>query len=141
MRSQHAKNKPETGAGLKGVKLVRKNPNVYYTGADKANSSSDGVGGGGIGLFEVIGKDVVEGINQWVVVEEIAVATRKGTSLRRQQGHNSQVLTTFFVEFGWFAWNAFRFCDVYSSWSFFNFFMVESPYCCGCKLLAWLCAC
>jgi len=69
------KNHPEMEAGLKGVKLALKILNDYYAKADKSHGSSDGAGGGIIGMLEVIESDFTKTITQMVSDEQTAADT------------------------------------------------------------------
>merc|ERR1719331_81015 len=69
------KNHPEMEQGLKGVKLALKILNDYYAKADKAHGSSDGAGGGIVGMLEVIESDFTKTITEMVAAEEMAAAT------------------------------------------------------------------
>lgn len=70
----YEKNKPELEQGLKGVKLALKILNDYYAKADKGHSSSDGAGGGIIGMLEVIESDFTKGLTEMVAAEQTAAA-------------------------------------------------------------------
>merc|ERR1719215_1610571 len=69
------KNHPEMEQGLKGIKIALKILNDYYAKADKAHSSSDGAGGGIVGMLEVIESDFTKTITEMVAAEETAAAT------------------------------------------------------------------
>merc|ERR1719161_1784849 len=69
------KNHPEMEQGLKGVKLASKILNDYYAKAGKAHGSSDGAGGGIIGMLEVIESDFTKGITEMVAAEQMAADT------------------------------------------------------------------
>merc|ERR1719263_624597 len=69
------KNHPEMEAGLKGVKLALKILNDYYAKADKSHGSSDGAGGGIIGMLEVIESDFTKGLTEMVAAEQTAAST------------------------------------------------------------------
>jgi len=69
------KNHPEMEQGLKGVKLALKILNDYYAKAGKAHGSSDGAGGGIIGMLEVIESDFTKGITEMVAAEQMAADT------------------------------------------------------------------
>merc|ERR1719379_3401696 len=69
------KNHPETEQGLKGVKLALKILNEYYAKAGKAHSSSDGAGGGIVGMLEVIESDFTKTITEMVAAEQMAADT------------------------------------------------------------------
>jgi chromosome segregation ATPase len=70
----YEKNKPELEQGLKGVKLALKILNDYYAKADKSHGSSDGAGGGIIGMLEVIESDFTKGLTEMVAAEQTAAA-------------------------------------------------------------------
>jgi len=70
----YEKNKPELEQGLKGVKLALKILNDYYAKADKGHSSSDGAGGGIIGMLEVIESDFTKALTEMVAAEQTAAA-------------------------------------------------------------------
>jgi len=70
----YEKNKPEIEQGLKGVKLALKILNDYYAKADKGHSSSDGAGGGIIGMLEVIESDFTKALTEMVAAEQTAAA-------------------------------------------------------------------
>merc|ERR1719408_236548 len=70
----YEKNKPEVEQGLKGVKLALKILNDYYAKADKGHSSSDGAGGGIIGMLEVIESDFTKALTEMVAAEQTAAA-------------------------------------------------------------------
>merc|ERR1719506_3622656 len=69
------KNHPEMEQGLKGVKLALKILNEYYAKAGKAHGSSDGAGGGIVGMLEVIESDFTKGITEMVAAEQMAADT------------------------------------------------------------------
>jgi len=69
------KNHPEMEAGLKGIKLALKILNEYYAKAGKSHGSSDGAGGGIVGMLEVIESDFTKGITQMVAAEQMAADT------------------------------------------------------------------
>merc|ERR1719324_2155266 len=69
------KNHPEMEQGLKGVKLALKILNEYYAKAGKAHSSSDGAGGGIVGMLEVIESDFTKTITEMVSAEQMAADT------------------------------------------------------------------
>jgi hypothetical protein len=69
------KNHPEMEQGLKGVKLALKILNDYYAKAGKAHGSSDGAGGGIVGMLEVIESDFTKGITEMVAAEQMAADT------------------------------------------------------------------
>merc|ERR1719408_264311 len=69
------KNHPEMEQGLKGVKLALKILNDYYAKADKSHGSSDGAGGGIVGMLEVIESDFTKGITEMVAAEQMAADT------------------------------------------------------------------
>merc|ERR1719331_1165730 len=69
------KNHPEMEQGLKGVKLALKILNDYYAKADKAHGSSDGAGGGIVGMLEVIESDFTKTITEMVAAEQMAADT------------------------------------------------------------------
>merc|ERR1719326_1958246 len=69
------KNHPEMEQGLKGIKIALKILNDYYAKAGKAHSSSDGAGGGIVGMLEVIESDFTKTITEMVAAEETAAAT------------------------------------------------------------------
>merc|ERR1719161_63607 len=69
------KNHPEMEQGLKGVKLALKILNEYYAKAGKAHSSSDGAGGGIVGMLEVIESDFTKTITEMVAAEQMAADT------------------------------------------------------------------
>jgi chromosome segregation ATPase len=69
------KNHPEMEQGLKGVKLALKILNEYYAKAGKAHGSSDGAGGGIVGMLEVIESDFTKTITQMVAAEQMAADT------------------------------------------------------------------
>jgi len=71
----YEKNKPEMEQGLKGVKLALKILNDYYAKADKSHGSSDGAGGGIIGMLEVIESDFTKGLTEMVAAEQTAAST------------------------------------------------------------------
>merc|ERR1719337_59287 len=73
-KATYEKNKPEMEQGLKGVKLALKILNDYYAKADKAHSSSDGAGGGIIGMLEVIESDFTKALTEMVAAEQTAAA-------------------------------------------------------------------
>merc|ERR1719265_2460534 len=66
------KNHPEMEQGLKGVKLALKILNDYYAKAGKAHGSSDGAGGGIVGMLEVIESDFTKTITEMVAAEQMA---------------------------------------------------------------------
>jgi len=67
------KNQPEMEMGLKGIKLALKILNDYYAKA-AAHSSSDGAGGGIIGMLEVIESDFTKGLTEIEAVEQQAAS-------------------------------------------------------------------
>merc|ERR1719329_714595 len=69
------KNHPEMEQGLKGVKLALKILNEYYAKAGKSHSSSDGAGGGIVGMLEVIESDFTKTITEMVAAEQLAADT------------------------------------------------------------------
>jgi len=69
------KNHPEMEQGLKGVKLALKILNEYYAKAGKSHGSSDGAGGGIVGMLEVIESDFTKGITEMVAGEQMAADT------------------------------------------------------------------
>merc|ERR1719181_290861 len=69
------KNHPEMEQGLKGVKLALKILNEYYAKAGKAHGSSDGAGGGIVGMLEVIESDFTKTITEMVAAEQMAADT------------------------------------------------------------------
>jgi chromosome segregation ATPase len=69
------KNHPEMEQGLKGIKIALKILNEYYAKADKAHSSSDGAGGGIVGMLEVIESDFTKTITEMVAAEQTAADT------------------------------------------------------------------
>jgi len=69
------KNHPEMEAGLKGIKLALKILNEYYAKAGKSHGSSDGAGGGIVGMLEVIESDFTKGITEMVAGEQMAADT------------------------------------------------------------------
>merc|ERR1719327_665299 len=73
-KAVYEKNRPEMEQGLKGVKLALKILNEYYAKADKSHSSSDGAGGGIVGMLEVIESDFTKGLTEMIATEEAAVA-------------------------------------------------------------------
>jgi len=74
-KAAFAKNHPEMEQGLKGVKLALKILNEYYAKAGKAHGSSDGAGGGIVGMLEVIESDFTKGITEMVAAEQMAADT------------------------------------------------------------------
>jgi len=69
------KNHPEMEQGLKGVKLALKILNEYYAKAGKSHGSSDGAGGGFVGMLEVIESDFTKTITEMVAAEQMAADT------------------------------------------------------------------
>merc|ERR1719387_3409793 len=74
-KANFEKNHPEMEQGLKGVKLALKILNEYYAKAGKAHGSSDGAGGGIVGMLEVIESDFTKGITEMVAAEQMAADT------------------------------------------------------------------
>jgi len=72
-KGDYEKFQPEMEMGLKGVKLALKILNDYYAKA-AAHSSSDGAGGGIIGMLEVIESDFTKGLTEMVAVEQQAAS-------------------------------------------------------------------
>jgi len=72
-KGDYEKNQPEMEMGLKGIKLALKILNDYYAKAAD-HSSSDGAGGGIIGMLEVIESDFTKGLTEMVAVEQQAAA-------------------------------------------------------------------
>merc|ERR1719215_2241722 len=70
-----AKLTAEMEQGLKGVKLALKILNEYYAKAGKSHGSSDGAGGGIVGMLEVIESDFTKGITEMVAGEQMAADT------------------------------------------------------------------
>merc|ERR1719326_622930 len=69
------KNHPEMEQGLKGIKIALKILNDYYAKAGKAHGSSDGAGGGIVGMLEVIESDFTKTITEMVAAEQMAADT------------------------------------------------------------------
>merc|ERR1719162_2782860 len=65
-------NHPEMEQGLKGIKIALKILNDYYAKAGKSHGSSDGAGGGIVGMLEVIESDFTKIITEMVAAEQIA---------------------------------------------------------------------
>merc|ERR1719148_58464 len=61
--------------GLKGIKIALKILNEYYAKAGKSHGSSDGAGGGIVGMLEVIESDFTKGITEMVAGEQMAADT------------------------------------------------------------------
>jgi len=74
-KAMFEKNHPEMEQGLKGIKLALKILNDYYAKAGKAHGSSDGAGGGIVGMLEVIESDFTKGITEMVAAEQMAADT------------------------------------------------------------------
>jgi chromosome segregation ATPase len=74
-KASFEKNHPEMEQGLKGVKLALKILNEYYAKAGKSHGSSDGAGGGIVGMLEVIESDFTKGITEMVAGEQMAADT------------------------------------------------------------------
>merc|ERR1719298_331965 len=74
-KAVYEKNRPEMEQGLKGVKLALKILNEYYAKAGKSHGSSDGAGGGIIGMLEVIESDFTKTITEMVAAEQMAADT------------------------------------------------------------------
>jgi len=68
-------NHPEMEQGLKGIKIALKILNEYYAKAGKSHGSSDGAGGGIVGMLEVIESDFTKTITQMVAAEQMASDT------------------------------------------------------------------
>jgi len=68
-------NHPEMEQGLKGIKIALKILNEYYAKAGKAHGSSDGAGGGIVGMLEVIESDFTKTITEMVSAEQMAADT------------------------------------------------------------------
>merc|ERR1719329_374196 len=68
-------NHPEMEQGLKGIKIALKILNEYYAKAGKSHSSSDGAGGGIVGMLEVIESDFTKTITEMVAAEQLAADT------------------------------------------------------------------
>ena len=72
-------NHPEMEQGLKGIKIALKILNEYYAKA-AAHSSSDGAGGGIVGMLEVIESDFTKTITEMVAAEQMAADTHDKTT-------------------------------------------------------------
>jgi len=68
-------NHPEMEQGLKGIKIALKILNDYYAKAGKSHGSSDGAGGGIVGMLEVIESDFTKTITEMVADEQMAADT------------------------------------------------------------------
>merc|ERR1719329_1923667 len=68
-------NHPEMEQGLKGIKIALKILNEYYAKAGKSHGSSDGAGGGIVGMLEVIESDFTKSITEMVAAEQMAADT------------------------------------------------------------------
>jgi len=68
-------NHPEMEQGLKGIKIALKILNDYYAKAGKSHGSSDGAGGGIVGMLEVIESDFTKTITEMVASEQMAADT------------------------------------------------------------------
>merc|ERR1719329_1032875 len=68
-------NHPEMEQGLKGIKIALKILNDYYAKAGKSHGSSDGAGGGIVGMLEVIESDFTKTITEMVAAEQMAADT------------------------------------------------------------------
>jgi len=73
-------NHPEMEQGLKGIKIALKILNEYYAKAGKSHGSSDGAGGGIVGMLEVIESDFTKSITEMVAAEQMAADTEEKTT-------------------------------------------------------------
>jgi len=74
-KATYQKNKPETEAGIKGVKAALKVLRDYYAQNDKTAQS--GAGGGIIGMLEVVESDFSKGLAELIAGEEASAAEYK----------------------------------------------------------------
>merc|ERR1719160_141083 len=74
------KNSAEMEKGVKGVQMALKVLRDYYAKGDKAHSSSDGAGGGIIGMLEVCESDFTKSLAEMTATERTAASEYEKTS-------------------------------------------------------------